>query len=69
MLPRCQEILQMKIQAYKFKEIADQLDVSVKTVESQMRIAYIKIREGFKDGLFLMLLFKGRKYDDLNRDR
>ncbi len=63
--PRCQEILQLKMQGYKYQEIADQLDLSVKTVESQMRIAYIKIREGFKDGLFLMLLFGGRKYDGL----
>lgn len=55
--PRCQEILQLKMQGYKYQEIADQLDLSIKTVESQMRIAYIKIREGFKDGLFLMLLY------------
>lgn len=54
--PKCQEILQMKMQGYKYQEIADQLDISVKTVESQMRIAYIKIREGFRDGLFLVLL-------------
>lgn len=56
--PRRQEILQLKMQGYKYQEIAGRSNVSVKTVESQMRIAYIKIREGFKDGLFLTWLLK-----------
>ncbi len=54
--PRCQEILRLKLQGYKYQEIADNLDISIKTVESQMRIAFIKIREGFGDKLFLMIL-------------
>ena len=54
--PRCQEILKLKMQGQKYQEIAERLDISIKTVEAQMRIAYIKIREGFGDGLFLMLL-------------
>lgn len=55
--PRCQQILRLKLQGFKYQEIADKLDVSIKTVESQMRIAFIKIREGFDDRLFLMILF------------
>lgn len=54
--PRCQEVLRLKLQGYKYKEIAERLDVSIKTVESQMRIAFIKIRERFGDELFLMLI-------------
>lgn len=56
--PRCQDVLRLKLQDYKYKEIAQELDISVKTVESQMRIAYTKIREGFGDNyrqvLFLL---------------
>lgn len=48
---RCREILLLsKIQGLKYKEIAQKLDISVKTVESQMRIAYIKIREKMEEG-------------------
>ncbi|MGB7395816.1 MAG: RNA polymerase sigma-70 factor [Pricia sp.] len=58
--PRCKEIIQMnKMQGIKYNEIAEQLGVSIKTVESQMRIAFTKIREAFeKDKLLLFLLFK-----------
>ncbi|MCG2461681.1 RNA polymerase sigma-70 factor [Flavobacteriaceae bacterium F89] len=57
--PKCKEILHMnKVQGIKYKEIAEQLGISVKTVESQMRIAFTKIREGFeKDDFTLFLLF------------
>lgn len=54
--PRCQEILRLKMQGFKYKEIADQLNISIKTVESQMRIAFNKIREDFKDGLILWII-------------
>ena len=40
----------------EIEEIADQLDISVKTVEAPMRIAFTKIREDFKDGLILWQL-------------
>jgi RNA polymerase sigma-70 factor (ECF subfamily) len=44
--PKCKEIIILnKIQGVKYKEIAGQMGISVKTVESQMRIAFIKIRE------------------------
>ncbi|SEA60464.1 sigma factor-like helix-turn-helix DNA-binding protein [Psychroflexus halocasei] len=40
-----------------YKEIASELDISIKTVESQMRIAYIRLRQDLKDiFLFLMAL-------------
>ena len=58
--PKCKEIIIMnKIQGIKYKDIADQLGISVKTVESQMRTAFTKIREAFKeDNQLLFLLFK-----------
>ena len=53
--PKCKEILLLnKREGKKYHEIAEQLQISIKTVESQMRIAYKKIREGFsKAPLFL----------------
>ncbi|MEG3656780.1 RNA polymerase sigma-70 factor [Arenibacter palladensis] len=58
--PKCREIIMLnKIQGVKYKEIADRMGISVKTVESQMRIAFTKIREAFKeDHALLFLLFK-----------
>lgn len=43
--PKCREILLLsKMDGLTYKQIALQLNISVKTVESQMRIAYTKIR-------------------------
>jgi RNA polymerase sigma-70 factor (ECF subfamily) len=58
--PKCKEIIILnKIQGVKYKDIAEQMGISVKTVESQMRIAFIKIREAFKDDdPLLFLLFR-----------
>lgn len=43
--PKCREVLLMsKMEGLPYKQIALRLDISVKTVESQMRIAYTKIR-------------------------
>lgn len=48
--PKCKEILLLsKEKGLKYKEIADQLNISLKTVESQMYIAMKKLREGFKE--------------------
>ena len=53
---RCREIFVMsKIEGKKQKEIAEELNVSVKTIESQMTIAYKKLREELKNHLPLLL--------------
>ncbi len=52
---RCKEILLLsKQKGYKNKEIAEHLNISIKTVESQIRIAFQKIRAGFKKNSFLV---------------
>ncbi len=62
--PRCKEILKLnKIQGVMYKDIAKHMGISIKTVEAQMRIAFAKIREAFKnEQLFLFLLLN--KFDD-----
>lgn len=55
---KCREIfIKSKIEGKKQKEIAVELGVSVNTIETQMGIAYKKLREGLKDvyPLFLFL--------------
>jgi len=61
--PKCKEIIQLnKIQGVTYREIAKLMGVSIKTVESQMRIAFKKIREGFKnDHLVLFILIRSLK--------
>ncbi len=57
---RCQEILKLnKVEGLKYKEIAEHFNISQKTVESQMRIAYKKIRKGFDEDseLYLFALY------------
>ncbi|SRR5690606_3450705 len=47
---RCREILILnKMEGLKYREIAEKLSISEKTVESQMRIAFQKIREQFPE--------------------
>ncbi|MEZ4792771.1 MAG: RNA polymerase sigma-70 factor [Gelidibacter sp.] len=53
---RCRAVLKLKMEGLKYKDIADSLNLSIKTVESQMRIAFIKIRDNYKDDLVLFLL-------------
>ena len=56
--PKCKEILLLnKRDGVKYKEISNQLNISIKTVESQMRIAFTKIREGFKNDEFILFVF------------
>ncbi|WP_084532603.1 RNA polymerase sigma factor [Arenibacter palladensis] len=65
--PKCREILLLnKRDGLKYKEIALKLNVSEKTVESQMRIAFKKIRGEFKnDKQFFVIIFnKLSKYID-----
>lgn len=55
---RCRNILVMsKLQGMSYKEIAEEMDISVKTVEAQMRVAFQKIRENFNMDVFIMLMF------------
>lgn len=57
--PKCKKIIKLnKIDGKKYSEIAELMNISVKTVESQMRIAFNKIRKAFKDDkmvLFMLL--------------
>ncbi len=49
---RCRQIFIMnKLEGKKHSQIADELQLSVKTVEAQMTIAYKKLREELKDCL------------------
>lgn len=53
---KCREIfIKSKMEGKKQKEIANELGVSVKTVENQMAIAYKKIKVELKDYLPLLL--------------
>ena len=48
--PRCKEILIMnKLQGLKYREIAEKLEISIKTVEAQMSIAMKKLRNEFHE--------------------
>lgn len=48
--PRCSEIFKMsRFEGLKYQEIADHLDISVKTVEVQMGKALKTLRENLKD--------------------
>ncbi|MCM4168089.1 ECF RNA polymerase sigma factor SigL [Arenibacter antarcticus] len=63
--PKCKEILLLnKRDGLKYKEIALRLNISEKTVESQMRIAFKKIREELKKGkqFFVVILKDISKY-------
>ncbi|GAA3650937.1 RNA polymerase sigma factor [Flavivirga jejuensis] len=56
--PKCRQTLEMnKIKGMKYQEIAETTGVSVKTVESQMSLAFKKIRKGFeKENLHLLFM-------------
>jgi len=55
---RCREIfIKSKLEGKRQKEIADELGISVKTVENQMTVAYKKLKEELKDYLPLLLFF------------
>ncbi|WP_067149509.1 RNA polymerase sigma factor [Pseudotamlana agarivorans] len=56
--PKCKTILEMnKVKGIKYREIAEIMDISIKTVEAQMSIAFKKIRKGFeKDNLYLFIM-------------
>lgn len=53
---RCREIFIMsKIEGKKHKEIAEELSISIKTVENQITIAYRKMKDALKNNLPLLL--------------
>lgn len=53
---RCREILvKHKLEGMKQKEIAEELNISLKTVENQLTIAYKKMREELKHFSVLLL--------------
>lgn len=58
---RCQQILKMRMNGVSYKEIATELDISIKTVESQMRIAYTRLREDLKDLFVLFIMMFPKK--------
>lgn len=61
--PRCKKILIMsKQRGLDYKEIAAHLNISPRTVEEQIRIAFKKIRKAFdEENLFLLVIFKKLK--------
>lgn len=55
---KCREIFVMsKLEGKKQKEIAVELNISIHTVESQMGIAYKKLKEALKDYTLLFIFF------------
>jgi RNA polymerase sigma-70 factor (ECF subfamily) len=53
---KCREIfIKSKLEGKKQKEIAHELNISISTIETQMNIAYKKLREELKDYLPLFL--------------
>jgi len=57
---RCREIfIKSKIEGKKQKEIAEEMNISIKTVEAQMSIAYKKIKTELKDYFPLLLFLLG----------
>lgn len=54
---KCREIFIMGcVESMTYKEIAEQLNISVNTVKTQMKVAYKKIREELGDKKMLLLL-------------
>lgn len=55
---KCREIfIKCKIKGQSYADVACDLDISVKTVESQMTIAFKKLREKLKFSLYLFICF------------
>ncbi|GAA4302182.1 RNA polymerase sigma factor [Aestuariibaculum suncheonense] len=57
--PNCQEILKLnKFGGLKYDEIAKRMNISKKTVESQMRIAFKKIRNEFDNDKLILVFMR-----------
>lgn len=58
--PKCREIfIKNKLKGKKQKDIAKEMNISVKTVEAQMSIAYKKMKEELKEYFPLLLFLLG----------
>lgn len=56
--PKCRAIFVLcKFEGMKYREVAETLDISIKTVENQMIIAMQKIREKIGKKMIMLLLF------------
>ena len=56
--PQCREIFfRSKIEGKKHAEIAQELNISINTIESQMSIAYRKLRKSLERFLLILLFF------------
>lgn len=57
---RCREIFELsRFEGMKYTQIADQLDISIKTVEAQMSKALRLMRDHLKDFLVLLITLMG----------
>ena len=57
---RCREVFELsRFEGLKYGQIADELDISVKTVEGQMSKALRLLREHLKDFLVLIIIISG----------
>jgi len=68
--PKRKEIFRLsREQGFKYKEIADELGISVKTVEAQMGLALKYLRQDLKDfsNYLMTLFFMLKKTDNTNR--
>jgi len=63
---KCREVFEMsRFDGKKYSEIAGVLDISVKTVETQMSKALKVLREQLKDYLYILLIMILKNYDKL----
>jgi RNA polymerase sigma-70 factor (ECF subfamily) len=61
---KCREVFEMnRFEGKKYAEIAEQLNISVKTVEAQMSKALKIMKEELKDYIYLLILFLLKNMD------
>ena len=59
---RCREVFELsRFEGMKYSQIAEELDISIKTVESQMSKALRLLREHLKDFLVLIIILFGMR--------
>ncbi|MEI6766000.1 MAG: RNA polymerase sigma-70 factor [Bacteroidota bacterium] len=55
---QCRQVFELsKIERLKYKEIAEKMNISVKTVENHMGRALKKLRDDLADEVFIMMIF------------